>query len=140
LQAVSVDGFHGDCFPAPSGKHASATKVARVALSESLGQSAREQLTQLGERLELQGITGRIQEEHRGLLPGLALETSVRFNDEPNARPANTLGQCFPLILGKYDAKMRYGNIMAIDCITDAFVATVPGDRRLQMRHDLMAK
>ena len=104
---------------------------------EKLHASTCEELTQVSECLELESVTGRVQEEHRGLLTRLTLEAGVRFDDEPHARIAKTRGQRLPLILSQYHAKMRNGHIMAIDRIVRAFLAM---NRRFQMRDDLMTE
>jgi hypothetical protein len=45
----------------------------------------REQLRAIGERLELQRVAAGVEQEHRGLLAGLALETDRRLDHETRA-------------------------------------------------------
>ncbi|WP_456303100.1 hypothetical protein [Streptomyces mirabilis] len=47
----------------------------------------------VGERLELEGVARRIEEEHRPLLTGPALEAHVRLDDELGARLAQAVGE-----------------------------------------------
>jgi len=126
---MCVDDFHGVGFPASSGKPGSTRKVADA--------STREELTYVGECLELECISGWIQEEHRGLLPWLTLEPCVRFDDEPCAPRAKTLSQRLPLILSKYHPKMGNRHIMTVDRIIQVPLAR---DRWFEVRDDLMAE
>src|SRR6185312_14453732 len=58
----------------------------------------REQPRAIRERLELQRIAAGIEQEHRGLFAGLALEADMRLDHETRARRLQPLGQRLPCV------------------------------------------
>src|SRR5690348_4189029 len=68
--------------------------------------SLREQLAPVRERLELQRVAGRVEQEHRGLFAGLALEAHVRFDHEARAGGAQFLRQRVPLVHVQHQAEV----------------------------------
>jgi len=51
-----------------------------------------EELGGIGKGFELEGVAGGVEEEHRGLLAHLALESGIRLDDEGNIRGADAFG------------------------------------------------
>src|SRR4029453_14899850 len=86
-----------------------------TARSGSYGRSFGEQAVHVGEGFELQRVAERIEEEHRRLLPRLALEARVRLDDEFRAGCAEAGGGGGPWREIGDDAEMAYGNVMTID-------------------------
>jgi hypothetical protein len=76
-----------------------------------------EELREVGEGFELEGVAGGIEEEHCRLLADFALEAGVGFDDEVDAGGAEALGEGFPVRLGEDDAEVRDGDVVAIDGI-----------------------
>jgi len=108
--------------------------VASVRRSGSL---SREELTDIGEGLELQSVARRVEKKHRSLLANLALEANVRLDYETDTCAAETVGQLLPFFHRKHNAKMRNWNIVAINGIMMA----IPLARGwLQMSDDLVTK
>ena len=70
----------------------------RASTATDGARSHREDLRLVGERLELQGVAGRVVEEHRPLLAGLAGEAHVRLDDEFGARGAQPLGESVEVV------------------------------------------
>jgi hypothetical protein len=66
-----------------------------------------EQLLQAAERLEFQGVAGRIEEEHRPLLAGPALETHVGLDDELGAGGIEPLRELLEPLDAEYQAEPR---------------------------------
>src|SRR4051812_34551969 len=87
------------------------------------GTSDREDLRIVGESLELQCVSGWVEEEHRPLLAGLALEADVRFDHELDRRGAEPVGQLVELRDGQDQAEVRHGYVVAVDRVVDALGA-----------------
>src|SRR5260370_15874043 len=77
--------------------------------ARSAGVSSRREQLRLDvlERLELQGISGRIEEEQRGLLSRLALEADVRLDHEFDLMLLEPVGQRPPLIHFQHHTAVR---------------------------------
>ena len=58
----------------------------------------REELCWIGEGFELESVSGRVEEEHRGLFADLAFEADMRFDDERDASGGEALGEGLPSI------------------------------------------
>ena len=97
----------------------------------------REELTDVGEGLELKRIASGVKEEHRCLFPDFALKADVRLDDELNLRGAKSLCQRLPVLHREHDAKVWNRDVMAIDGVVMWLVALGTG---LQMSDDLMAE
>ena len=83
----------------------------RPQLSQSL---LREQATDVGEGLQLDGVAAWVSEEQGGLFAGLALEADVRRDDEVDAGRSQALGGQLPLIHRQDDSKVADGDAVAI--------------------------
>src|SRR6266851_2362349 len=95
-----------------------------------------EQLTDVGECLELESVAGGIEEEHGGLFACFALEPDVGFDDEGDACAAQTIGKPLPCRRGQDDSEVRNGNVMAVDGV----VVCLAARGGLQVRDDLVAE
>jgi hypothetical protein len=67
-----------------------------IAVSE--GQGIKEELGEVGEGFELEGIACGVEEEHGGLLAGLAFEAGIGLDDEGYVGGADAVGQLLPLV------------------------------------------
>ena len=74
-----------------------------------------EELREIGEGLELEGISGGVEEEHCGLLTDLAFEACVGFDDEFHTCGTDALGERLPVGLGEDDAEVGDGDVVAVD-------------------------
>jgi hypothetical protein len=82
-----------------------------------------EKLAHILERLEFEGVTARVEQEHGGLLADLPFETNVRFNHKLRAERLQALGQRFPLFPSQNDAEVRNGYVVAVYRVAmDAFL------------------
>jgi uncharacterized protein with PQ loop repeat len=81
--------------------------------------SRREDLGVVGERLELQGVAGRVEQEHRPLLAGLPLETHVGLDDERGAGRAQPLGEFVEARDRQDQAEVRHRDVVAVDRVVD---------------------
>lgn len=95
-----------------------------------------EELPEVVERLEFQGIAGRIVKEHRRLLAHLPPEADMGLDHERDPGLRHPVSQRPPIRHRQHDAKMRHRHVMAVDGIAER---RMPAPR-LQMRHDLMAE
>jgi len=86
-----------------------------------------EELANVGEGLEFQGVTGGIEEKHRGLFADLTLEANIGFDDEVGAGFAEAVGEGLPLGYGKNDAEVRDGDVVTVDRIVVGLVAVGGG-------------
>ena len=75
----------------------------------------RKQILNMLKRLELNGVAGRIKEEHGGLFAGFAFEADVRFDDELGARGLQALGEIVPLLHCQDDAEVTTGDVVAVN-------------------------
>ena len=71
-----------------------------------------EQLAHVLERLELQRVAARVQQEHGCLLARLALEADCRFHREVRARCDEPVRQILPVLHLKQHAEMRDGHVV----------------------------
>lgn len=76
-----------------------------------------EELADISEGLELQGITRRVEKEHGGLFADFALEANVWLDDEIDTSVVETLGESVPFFHRKNDTEVGNGNIVAVDRI-----------------------
>jgi hypothetical protein len=87
------------------------------------------------EGLELNGIAKRVQEEHRGLLAGLAFEADVGLDDELGANGFELGSKLLPLRQIHHQTEMPHRHAVAINFAFGGFGV----HRGAQMRDDLMA-
>lgn len=71
----------------------------------------------MGERLELQSVSGRVAEEHRCLLARLPLEADVRRDAELDPSRLHPGGQRLPVGHAQHDAEVRHRHLMTVDRI-----------------------
>ena len=83
--------------------------------------SACEQLADVLEGLEFQGVAAGIEEEQRRLLAHLPLEAHVRFDDERRAALAQPLRQAFPVLPRQHHAKVRHRYVVAVHGVLSFF-------------------
>jgi len=74
-----------------------------------------EHLRHVGEGFELEGVSGRIVEEHGGLFADFALEADVGLDLEDLAGLFEAVGEGFPLVHGEDDAEVGDGDGVAVD-------------------------
>ena len=85
--------------------------------------------------LELEVVPRWIFEEHGPLLPRLALESTMRLNNELDPSISYALGQRMKLVFGQGQSNVRHRDFVAvhrIEVIDASIVVSHP------MRHDLM--
>ena len=75
------------------------------------------QLANILERLELQSVTARVEEEHGCLFAHQAFEAHVGFDDKLDALGAQALCQYFPILPAQYDTKMWDRYVMPVHSI-----------------------
>lgn len=75
-------------------------------------------LRDVSEGFELQGIAGRVQEEHGGLLAYLTFKAGVRLDDEGDPGSAHARSEFFPFWRREDDAEVWDGNLMAVDQVS----------------------
>ena len=66
-------------------------------------------------RLELDGVTRRVEEEHGGLFARFAFEADVWLDDEFGVGGLQAVCQRLPLLHGEYDAEVAAGDVVAIN-------------------------
>ena len=69
------------------------------------------------EGLEFEGVAGRVEQEHRGLLAGLTLEAHVRLDHEFHAGAAHALGERVERLHLQHDTTVRHRHAVAVDVI-----------------------
>lgn len=94
-----------------------------------------EKLAQIRKRLHFDRISGRVTEEHRGLLTRLTGKAHVRFDFEGDLGISQPCCQSPPVIHGKDDAEMRHRNTVTINRVAPGIASST----LCQMRDDLMA-
>ena len=94
----------------------------------------REQVRRVAHRLDLERIAGRVEEEHRRLLAGLAGESDIGLDDELGAGGAQAPGQPLPFFHREHRAEMRDRDVVAVDRIVVAPRLAM----RIEMGDDLM--
>ena len=67
--------------------------------------------------LELQRVTGRIEEKESRLFAGKIFEANVRLDDERYFPLRQTIGKFSPLFHGKNCSEMTHRHLIAIDII-----------------------
>src|SRR5690349_12946567 len=82
-----------------------------IIMCSSLGKQAVER----GKSLELDGVSGRVEEEHGGLFTGLTLEADVGFDDELRARCFQPGRQDIPLAEGQDRAEVANRDVVAVN-------------------------
>src|SRR6185437_6489026 len=95
----------------------------------------REQTSAVRERLELQRIAGRVEQEHRGLFAGLAPEAHVRFDHETGAGFAQPFGERVPRVHVEHHAEVAHRHVVAVDVVRRRCAQFF----RRDMRDDLVA-
>src|SRR6202034_2705072 len=98
-----------------------------------------EELGEVGEGFELEGVAGGVEEEHGGLLAGLAFEAGVRLDDEGDVGGADALGQLLPVGGSEDDAEVGDRDVVAVDEIAVGGVARAGCGRGPEVRDDLVA-
>ena len=113
-----------------------ARRAAAASMSAKAGRSFREHHGVVGEGLELQRVAGGVEEEHRRLLAGLALEADLRLDDELRSRPPSACAaSALPLRQGQDRPEVAHRHVVAVDRIG----RLVPDLVRRQVGHDLVA-
>src|SRR5271156_5185894 len=74
----------------------------------------REQLPEVAERLELEGVAAGVAQDHGLLLSRLALEARARLDDELNSQMSEPAGECGPLRRPQHDAAMGHGHAVSV--------------------------
>jgi hypothetical protein len=97
-----------------------------------------EELVEVGEGLELEGVAGGVEEEHGGLFAGLAFEAGVGFDDKFDIGRADAFGQLLPVGGGEDDAEVGDGDFMAVDWIGVGGIAMARCGGGFEMRDDLV--
>jgi hypothetical protein len=93
-----------------------------------------EHLGVVSERFELQGVAGRVEEEHRALLALLALEADVGLDDELGACLAQPLGEFLERGDRQDQPEVRHRDVVAVDRVVYAQAAL-----RCEVRDELVA-
>src|SRR3954447_19263779 len=75
----------------------------------------REKLVHVLERLELERVAERIQEEHGRLLARQPAEANVRLDDEAGADCRKLVGKPLPIILGEDHAEVAHRDLVAVN-------------------------
>jgi hypothetical protein len=95
-----------------------------------------EELADVCEGLEFEGVSGGVEEEHSGLFTDFAIETDVGLDDEGDSGSAETIGEDVPCVHGKDDSEVGDRDVVAIDGI----VVGVGFCGGLQVGDDLVAE
>jgi hypothetical protein len=95
-----------------------------------------EELGEVVEGFELEGIACGVEEEHGGLLADFALEACVWLDDELCFGGLHAGGERVPVFGGEDDAEVRDGNVVAVDRVGMRGF----GDARLEVRDNLVAE
>ena len=90
------------------------------------------------ERLELQRIAGWVEEEHGGLLAGLAAEANVRLDDELDTLREDALGEYFPVGHLENDSAVGDRYPVAVDGIVVRPECASWSKRWIEMADELM--
>src|SRR5699024_717202 len=86
-----------------------------------------EDLRLVGEGLELQGVAGRVEEEHRPLLAGLALEAEVGLDDELRPGRLHPVREVVEVLEREDGAEVGHRHLVLVDGV-------VPGAARGAVR------
>src|SRR5882724_1566987 len=86
--AQNSSGIERNATPDPGYRQIPARRAARL-----FG----EQRSEIGERLDFDGVARRVEKEHGGLLAGLALEADVGLDNELSPGRFEFIGQQLPL-------------------------------------------
>src|SRR5690606_14789940 len=122
--------------PAPS-QSPQAPRATRMPGSRTSRALLGEQLAQILERLEFQGIAAGIEQEHGRLLAHLALEAHIGLDDELRTEGLQAFRQGFPLIPFQDDAEMRHRHVVSVHRIgVGVFLGCRPG---MLVDHELVA-
>ena len=96
-----------------------------------------EELVDVLEGFELEGIAGWVQEEHGRLFSGQAFETDIRFDDEMDGSGFQPAFEVVPFVPVEDDAIMWYGYVVTINRIgVEAFFLDLSW---FQMNDELVA-
>ena len=101
--------------------------------------SAGEQLAKIGEGFEFERVSGRIQNEERGLLSGQASEPHARFDHPLNLVLPQARGQFLPLVRLEHDPTVRHRDALTVHGVKVRADASVRAELRVQMTHELVA-
>ena len=74
-----------------------------------------EELAEVGEGFEFEGVAGGVEEEHGGLFSNFAFEAGVGLDDEGDTGGFDAFGEGLPIRLGEDDSKVRNGDVVAVD-------------------------
>src|ERR1700733_14594611 len=114
----------------------------RTAISKSRsagGRLPREQLAlDVAERLELECVASRVEEEHRGLLSHLPLEASVGLDHELDAEAREPFRQRAPLLHLQHHSAMGHRHAVSIHRVEMAREPPVLAQIGVQMADELM--
>jgi len=104
----------------------------------ALAASAREQLREVREGLELECVAGRIQDEERGLLTRESPEAHAGLYDPLDLSAAQPGGQLLPLRRPQHYATVRHRDAMPVDRVEECRDAPVRAERGVQVTYELM--
>ena len=135
----------GECVEHPSGWKLEAVdsdprKILRVRLHapDVHAQGAlvlREQVRGVGHRLELERVAGGIEQEHGGLLTGLAFEADRGLDHELDVRQPEPFRQGLPFVHRQHQSEVRHRHVLTVDGIARPARSSIGR----KMRDDLMS-
>ncbi len=79
-----------------------------------------EELGEVGEGFELEGVAGGVEEEHGGLFADLAFEAGIGLDDEVDVGRAGAFGELLPVGGREDDAEVGDGDVVAVDRVAAA--------------------
>jgi len=98
-----------------------------------------EELGEVGEGFELEGVAGGVEEEHGGLLADFALEADVGLDDEGDVGGLDAGGERLPGVHGEDDAEVGDGDGVSVDGVVVGGVGR-GGIAWLEVGDDLVAE
>src|SRR5581483_8182219 len=141
--ATEISASASSCSGTTSRLHIRASVPARPAEAElsadsdssrATGRLSREHHRIVRECLQLDSISGRIEEEASRLLARKTLEADLRLDDETDAGLAELRGERFPLRHAEDHPKVPHRHILSVHLVGRRLPA-----RLTQVRHDLVA-
>src|SRR5712671_5889981 len=92
------------------------------------------------ERLELERVAGRIEQEHRRLFARPAAKSNRRLDHELDAVTAKAIRKRAPIVELEHDAVVRYRHALPVDRIVEGVDLARPTEIRIEVAHDLVAE
>jgi outer membrane protein len=108
-------------------------------MAAAVARSARKQLPEIRESLELECVAGRIQDEERGLLPRESLEAHARLYDPLDLAAAQARGQFLPLQERQHYPAVRYRHAVPVNRIEQRRYTPVCTEARVQVADELVS-